>query len=387
MTACKQTFAQSAALKEPTDTDISALLGGVPIVSFHPDDLPDFKKSEQDYSRKDKATRAAALCDFLKSKYGFPVLLPDTDDAFQIANTNHACAIQLYQPISDTQAYAIYMIRRPPKGLSANEEMALRLNMNEQHIENPIPSEVLRYIIIHHEIRHLQQLINGKRFSADLSGDFNKEADADGFALSKLEEAMPQSIYTEPFIHLRALSGIFYTYPEYWLAPHLSHTFIKRADGPAPDAIDIRNSYTDILLRLAILAQNQIDLENGRGSKTYSAEQVQRANQVILDIPSRVFKEALGHFENDHPERIANIAYPRPIILSVVRNICETLHLVTESSGFKELRKDGTLLKIAKQIYDKGNIDSFTRENLKQILQAANHFCPTLSASLGCQID
>lgn len=387
MTALQKTFTNSDKLAEPTDSEISTFLGGTPIVSFRPDDLPNFKKSPKDYSPKDRALRAAALSDFLKRKYGFPILEPASPLADEIANTDFACAIHLTQPISPTQAYSIYILRRPPQCLTATEEMAIRLNMDEHLIKNPIPSDVLRYIIVQHEIRHFQQLINGQHFGADLSGAFNKEADADAFAIRKLEEASPQSPHTESFIHLRAISGIFYAYPEYWLAPHLAHTFLQKAEGPAPDALDIRNSYCDIFLRLAILAQNRIDLEKGRNGKIYSPDQVERANQFIHEIPSYVFHEALTHYENAEPDRINTISYPKKVVLTAVRYICENLEVITATPDFHELRRNGGVIELAKQIHDKGNIDNFTRQNLKQILQAANHFCPTLSASIGCQIS
>jgi len=327
---------------QPTDEEISAMLGGIPVYSFKPENLPHWdslmtgKATKETIAKRAVSLRAKALRRHNAFSNATVEDLESVASAIEASAYCHAWVIQN----GNKRRYSIncICIARPSDTLSPLQHLSKGSGIPPQDILYKAPTQHYNYIIAMHEIGHLRDY--ARKLAWGMS-QYNQERRADTFALQHYRKNGGSEAIIKDFIAMRAL-GTFLLQPvSYATAPALKEVFVKNA-GMTITGNTVQQSYAELRLRSVI----------------------NKATPGVLnDLPSEIIHESLKAQKSGKPDAIQ---------LSTLRSAKILSDTIWQDRSYHYLQRLNDL----EQIMTGADLSPLTRECGDQILEAAAYFCP-----------
>ncbi len=347
------------ACQEPSDQQLSQLLGGTPVISFRPEELVHFSPDRRDpISPWQGEERLMDLFQRVKARF------PDYDqppEALTTLSETKSAAVhmlrrQAYRPVRyipprpPQDEVLLFVLMRPSLKIDSALIVANNTQIDPALITSPVDIETTRCLYVWHEFGHMHE--SKKNFK--LSNPYLKELHADYTALKQVSREAGEDII-KPYILERALSAFLAQSPRYWLAPQLSKIFSDAAAQGADTALrfdkDIQDrswtSYAELRLRtLADVGLNdRLDL--------YSSATVQTA---------------LSLWNNGNSSAIPDAR---------LRQYCQVMDVVLNDKNV--YTRTGDMLQNLARVTKLPQLDPLTRACGEQILEAGRMYCPRVT--------
>lgn len=372
---------------EPTDAEISEMLDGTPVFSFRPEDLSNYKPSTASYTVMDVSIRAKALA---KKIFAFHPTYTDMKlrSLYELASSRSFAAMSMRTKVTaDGSEPDLVILKRPSLRESAVQFTANFLSINSDYITPYIPEAISRFVAVHHEIDHMQQIINRSTHSNTPKGNYYSELSAESNGIAEFNKAAQHKPYSndilKALINRRALAAFRGASPEYWLAPALSKMFLE-GDYIVSDehTVDVYKSYSEIHLRVAILANNEIlaAIASQFGlSQNEVARKWGEKDKLAINCSSPYLQQALELWKGDNDYRVYRLNEDFPDSNQRLADFIPQLQKIRHSKGYATQLNTGEIFQHLERIQQDGNISEFTRQNIMQILDGARVFCPEIA--------
>lgn len=365
--------------KLPSDAEISSLVGDVPVISFRPEDLPNFKSRGSHYTEEDKEIRRMAAAEFIYKNFPQYQTELTLENMGSLADDNFGSVLTLQPRTSEGISPKLFVLKRPSLAVTYTNAISEDLGIGLKHVTPAIPENISHFITIHHEMGHMFQAVQKRYFSNDPIGKFISELDAETHALYELKKITSDDTYIRATILDRAISGFTKSAPEYWIAPHLTKIFLENDRQSAlnlePD--NVWKSYSEIRLRAAVLACHEHMFVKMDDSKE-TTDLWKNADDWLLGLPSNLLQEALTLHRNGQTHDILNIQGTSQDELKSIANGITNTDAIRQSNYYALQMNGGVIYSKLKQIREWGNIDAFTHDNVTQIIEAFHLLCPKL---------
>lgn len=348
----------AATCQEPTDQQLSKLLGGTPVFSLRPEDLvhftPDIRESISPQQAEERLMDLFNRVTARFPHYGQPptelTLLSKTKSA-----ALHSLHTRIYPPGvrtlpgTPTHGVSFFVLMRQSLKIDRALMLANDSRIDPALIANPVDIETARCLSVWHEFGHMFEHKN----NLELPNSYHKELHADYTALKQVSREAGNHII-KPYILERALSGFFAQPPRYWLAPQLSRIFSDSADAAGAslnfekDMQDrIWASYAELRLRtIADVGLNdRLDL--------YS---------------SKTLQAALSLWNNNNADAIADVR---------LRQYCQLIDVARNDKNI--YTRTGDMFQSLARTTALPQLDPLTRECGEQILEAGRMYCPRVT--------
>jgi hypothetical protein len=377
-------FNDSYLFPEPTDAEISEMLDGTPVFSFRPEDLPNYKPSHDHYSILDKSLRGRALA---KKIFAFHPSYTDMNlrKISDLASSRSFAAMRMRTKVTSKGSEPdLFILKRPSLKISDVQFTSNFLGIHSASITPHIPEAVSRFVAVHHEIDHMQQILNGSNTS---KGDYHSELSAESNGIAEFNRVSQNKPYSngilKALINRRALAAFTVASSEYWIAPALRKMFLEHDYMFSDDhSLDVYKSYSEIRLRVAILADNQsaVEIVSQLGlSQDEIAHNWEEKDSLALNSSSHYLQEAISLWESNNVTKVYKLKEELPDSNMYLAHFIPQLQKIRQSVGYKTQLNTGETFQYLDRIQKHGNISQFTRQNIAQILDGARIFCPEIS--------
>ena len=232
--------------KEPTDQEISAMFGYIPVVSMRPEDLPNFRTSVFDErSVIELTSRVREVSRHLRN------LCPSISDPDKIAITpaENFSANVTYIGTNDRPEGPAFFLMRPSLKISPAQDFANTVCTNVKNVRMQAPQDAANFITTMHEIGHIDQRLRGIVATGATKDDYERElgAETSAFQLFLAKGGNPSVI--DENISARMLTGFITQSPKYFLGPALHEKFNGSAHS-IPSYQEVWRTYAELRVRV-----------------------------------------------------------------------------------------------------------------------------------------
>lgn len=328
----------SKIIAEASDQDISAIAGGLPILSLRPEDLPCFKASAFDeYSPLETASRTKTLSSRL---HAFHPQWKVNDADIHLAATTRSAFFQGYRIFNEPQCF---LVVRRSKITSAVQHLSNLTGLYANELRpSPDLEKVLPAMDVWHEMHHIKKCVETKNFEFG----FNEELQAEQYSMGRLMSAHGEHKAVRDYILQRALSGFLKDGAKYWVAPSLSAMFNGAVKA---DPLKIWESYAELRLRTAAAV----------------------IREDLAGIPSQSVKAALKFWDAGKTDQIKDKALNRMV---------QCFDRIREGDGLAHSADNKRKMLLALPgVLRSRLLDAFTKAAGEQVLEAVDIFCPNIS--------
>ncbi len=381
MTILRTSFDPFSQLVEPSDEEISALVGGTPIVSYRPEDIPFFNPDIESFAGDIAKVRCKKLLSLLRRKVPAAIQRElDTlseQDINGLANTTSEC-VHVFFGASHERRVRLIILKRP--SLVQTPVQYMKCITGIRDISTPIHPQISNYMNVQHEIAHILQFHRGLTIPQGPCEEYLAELDADRYAFDSLRKTLPsrqaaRNIYG--YIMERAFSSFHYLPPKYWLASPLQKLFFEGLPDSCIGPKDFYESWkiiAEIRLRCSVMAsssQNQDAVQNPGIA--------QRQIHYMLGISSEDLWHALKVWDKQIPDDISGSRDLGAAHLTTALAWAERMDKIRNSDEFRAHSISGDVYDSLRTISSIGNISEDTRREIDLILNAAYNFVPEIA--------
>lgn len=284
--------------KIPTDEDISTMMGGIPVLSYRPEDFPHFEAlANKSCSLDQMKERVDAIRQCWLN--AFPEIADTVSGMNEMEKSiiKHAKTLSaLVTPLrlAGSEDVSFFVLLRRSKYIFPAEHLANITGLPRDCVRSDVTAQEAELISTYHEMAHMYFDLEGVFFDYP----YDEELYCDLMALENYLYDGGRLEVVEQYIQGRALGGFLRLSSEYWLAPALSQKYIEGKDEGYVPYLTVWVSSSELRFRVA-------DIVEGDGVLTsYDSEAVQDAfwawdNGRIRDVQDFDLREAVLHLKDE----------------------------------------------------------------------------------------
>ena len=380
-------FEEAPLFAEPTNAEISRTADNIPVFSFRPEDLPNYKASARDYTPQDKSLRRMALA---KKILAFDPSYRDMNlrQIYELASS-HSTGVHTRLVFSRQIATPdLFILRRPSLREESRDIISSFTGIAPSSLTPHIPQEILRFLAVHAEVGHMLQIVHNPKYPNTFREGYHSALYAEAHALNEFNQVAQSLPYRDQllksFIAMKALASLTIAPPRSWLAPALDKMFFEKGNEflKTHNPEDIYKSYIEIRLRTAILADNQaaaaIALQLGVSIRA-TRETLREKNEIALASSSAYLHAAMNLWDNGEFNKIYELDEEVTGSNHFLAGFIPRLWNIRETPAYIHQLQNGDIFNLLQDVYVDGNIDEDTRNHIGQILDGARLFCPEIA--------
>lgn len=262
-------FSETIGIAEMSNEQISRALGGVPVISMRPEDLPHFDPLRSaPYSQGALDARVESIETTITNI--FPNFRT-SEEVLRVPAGHHDASVLInFSGPQNLETVNFFVLFRPSLELSVTQRVSGFSGLPAEDIQANIPVEDYRALTVWHEVGHMKAEMEGVKFLSP----WHEELYADTFALDQYLKNGGSQDVVDFYIRERAISGFLKTDNKYFLAPALLERFQEGNPNPNQDVMQTWAEMIELRLRVANTITED---DNNRILKNYSSEQIQDA--------------------------------------------------------------------------------------------------------------